>query len=432
MYDNKRDSDNYLNMRRNIRQQNDMEMDNGGNTGDSRKDSAGKEKNQSETERKTESVDTTKSEVSKTESQGISQNQGGETEVKKNAVNTGNYTKEDSIIQSDKDVLSVDLLDAVGKVVKSYKPEKTDGYVIQIGEEINPGVFSLRLNYADNTSTISKVIKLPGVNLDLKLVVKPAGTGGSLLKLFQDNKEDYKSIPHADIKSTNEFKDYKDAAFEWKFDDDKALLACFLLMSYYKKGIYGFEPVHDAAKDVLGTGSEKNAPEDVPDFWKTNDTYTDGATSIKDIHFWVRVPKGGNVEDYVVVQWLKGYAKNAAGAYFHHRNYGVLTPVNYADFVIDSLDTDPIYKGSAPSIGRWCGSKTGNDAFFVRDSPIQSPSASAGNEAKLEFKTQLFLLKDVPEITAGNLGGAEAKALKTLTWSYITKVNADGTFKHDF
>lgn len=161
----------------------------------------------------------------------------------------------------------------------------------------------------------------------------------------------------------------------------------------------------------------------------SGDSYTDtAAESHKVITFKVTVPKGLKREDYALVNWNKGFYKNADGTYKKAKDYGNLREVNFATWQVDSVDKDPVYWSTAGS--RWNYSKSGNRTFTATDDPGPARSSDPGAHYKLDFKLQVYRLSDIPKTTTGTLGGAESKAIATVFWKYHVKVSAAGTFTH--
>ena len=161
----------------------------------------------------------------------------------------------------------------------------------------------------------------------------------------------------------------------------------------------------------------------------SNNSYNDTATqSIKRIQFNVFVPRGLRKEDYCVVNWVKGYAKDGSGSFFRAQLYGADTDINFASYQVDSLDPDPIYwsRGGV----RWRYTNVSQRRFSATDSPVEARRAWTGSDFNLNFKLQVYKVQDVPLTTSGNLGGAESKAISTAFWEYKTKVDAAGNFTH--
>ena len=163
----------------------------------------------------------------------------------------------------------------------------------------------------------------------------------------------------------------------------------------------------------------------------SGNSYMDTATeSHKRITFQVDVPQGLNREDYALVNWVKGYAKTGTGNFFVAELYGSDVDVNFANYQVDSLDTDPIYWSDADAGVRWNYRKEGSRRFTATDDPGGARSTQLGADFNLNFKLQVYRVADLPEATTGNLGGAESKAIATVFWEYKTKVSATGEFSH--
>lgn len=161
----------------------------------------------------------------------------------------------------------------------------------------------------------------------------------------------------------------------------------------------------------------------------SGDSYTDTATeSHKVITFKVTVPKGLKREDYALVNWNKGFYKNADGTYKKAKDYGTVREVNFSTWQVDSVDKDPIYWSEAGK--RWDYIKVGKRSFKATDDPGPAKSSDPGAHYKLDFKLQVYRVSDLPATTTGGLGGAESKAIATVFWKYHVKVTAAGKFTH--
>jgi len=158
-------------------------------------------------------------------------------------------------------------------------------------------------------------------------------------------------------------------------------------------------------------------------------SYTDSAAkSEKNITFSAFVPKGLNRDKYAFVNWVKGYMKKGDGTFFQAKMYGINGNANWADYQVDSVDTDPIYWSTAGSRRNY--NNVGSRRFTATDSPGPALNTEHGAEYKLNFKLQIYRVSDLPAATAGNLGGKESKAIATVYWGYEVKVSAGGGFTH--
>lgn len=164
-------------------------------------------------------------------------------------------------------------------------------------------------------------------------------------------------------------------------------------------------------------------------FTTSGDTYTDTADkSRKHIKFDVKVPKGLNRDDYVLVNWLKGHMKKDATHYFQVEIYGVWGDANWPAFQVDSVDTDPIYWSDAANRRNYTAE--GTDGFSATDDPGPALNTETGAEYDMHFKMEVYRLSDVPATTTGTLGGAESKVIATHYWDYKVNVDAAGAFTH--
>jgi hypothetical protein len=159
----------------------------------------------------------------------------------------------------------------------------------------------------------------------------------------------------------------------------------------------------------------------------TEGSYVDTATeSKKDVKFEVTW-SGGSKEDYVIVNWVKGYAKNPKGKPFRASLYGSLADTNFPSWKIDSVDADPVYWSD--KTGRWNYNTAGANKFWATDSPgPMRTSMGKGTEAKLDFKTGVYKAADVPTTTTGTISATPLHSLQP--WSYHVLVEGGGRFKH--
>ena len=176
-----------------------------------------------------------------------------------------------------------------------------------------------------------------------------------------------------------------------------------------------------------GSGGGSSAPARSASLALTNDTYDDtGGESHKNIKYnatW----SGGAKEDYIIVQWLKGYSKNADGTPRTVTMYGSVVNFDFADWQIDSVDADPAYWSN--SSGRWNYDVDGPNKFSATDDPGPvKASQGVGREAKVEFKTAVYKASDVPTTTKGTIAATPLSAFQP--WSYHVKVAAGGKFTH--
>lgn len=159
----------------------------------------------------------------------------------------------------------------------------------------------------------------------------------------------------------------------------------------------------------------------------TGDTYTDtAAESHKNIKYnatW----SGGAKEDFVIVQWLKGYSKNADGTPRKVQMYDADVDFDFADWQIDSVDKDPAYWSDAGV--RWNYTVDGPNKFSATDDPGPVKAAQGtGREAKVDFKTAAYKSADVPATTKGTIAATPLSSFQP--WSYHVRVEADGSYKH--
>lgn len=155
--------------------------------------------------------------------------------------------------------------------------------------------------------------------------------------------------------------------------------------------------------------------------------YADNATeSTKNVKYNVTWA-GGAKEDYLIVQWVKGYIKDPKGKPIKTTQYGKETKVDFADWRIDSVDEDPAYWSDAS--GRWNYTVEGPNKFSATDAPGPvKTSWGVGAEAKVDFKTAVYKTADVPTTTTGTIVATPLSSFKP--WAFHVVVQADGKFKH--
>lgn len=199
-------------------------------------------------------------------------------------------------------------------------------------------------------------------------------------------------------------------------------------------------PSHDRKKDDIfinlqggkpASGAKtpsKSAPAAGVTFGLTGDgAYADTATeSTKNISFNVTW-SGGAKEDYVIVNWVKGNVKTADGNFAKAQLYDKTADVNFADYVVDSMDKDPAYWSLAGT--RWRYEVDAPDKFHATDAPGPiKTSFGVGTKAELDFKTGVYKSADVPTTTTGTISATPLAPLKS--WSFHVEVVTGPKFKH--
>lgn len=159
----------------------------------------------------------------------------------------------------------------------------------------------------------------------------------------------------------------------------------------------------------------------------TGNKYTDTATeSRKNIKYNVTW-SGGAKEDFVLVQFLKGYLKKPDGTAYKVKMYGSSVDFNFADWQVDSLDEDPVYASTGGT--RWNYSVDAADKFSSTDSPgPMYDSDGKGAEAKLDFKIGVYKSADVQKKTSGTISATPITSMEP--WSYNVNVLGGGKFSH--
>jgi hypothetical protein len=159
-----------------------------------------------------------------------------------------------------------------------------------------------------------------------------------------------------------------------------------------------------------------------------NGSYTDTATSsTKPVKFNVTW-SGGAKEDYIIVNWIKGFMKNSSGTPYKVTMFGASVDYDFADWRVDSLDKDPAYWSSGGV--RWNYTVDAASKFSATDGPgPMNDSDGKGAEAKVDFKTAVYKSADVGTNVAGPT--IAATPLSSFdTWNYHVEVLGGGKFKH--
>jgi hypothetical protein len=156
-------------------------------------------------------------------------------------------------------------------------------------------------------------------------------------------------------------------------------------------------------------------------------SYVDTATeSRKNVKFNVTW-SGGNKEDYIIVNWLKGSMLKSSGTPYKVQMYGSSVDFNFSDWQVDSMDADPAYWSSGGT--RWRYTVDAADKFHATDSPgPMYTSDGVGAKANVDFKTAVYKSSDVPTTTSGTISATPLSSFQT--WSYHVEVLGGGKFKH--
>jgi hypothetical protein len=154
-------------------------------------------------------------------------------------------------------------------------------------------------------------------------------------------------------------------------------------------------------------------------FTKSDDSYTGGDDCGKTVKFTVAMKADSDETKCVLVNWVKGFAKEADGTFHVADVFGKEVPTNFPTEQIDSVDTDPVYGSKAGT--RWRYNKTGS-SFWTSDSP--GPSAwNDGAESKWNFRMCLYCIDDVSE-TSDVMGSGVSNPLQCIEWEYHSKFDA--------
>lgn len=153
-------------------------------------------------------------------------------------------------------------------------------------------------------------------------------------------------------------------------------------------------------------------------------TYADGTESHEKVGYEATVPVG-QPKDYCLVQWTKGFAKKGDGTFFKTTDYGNTRDWNYSDWVIDSLDKDPIYWSNATA--RWNYSLSGKK-FTATDDPGPALTSEKGATYAARFKMAIYETAKVPKTTTGSIAAKPVTGFKF--WDYSVQVDDKGKFTH--
>ncbi len=160
-----------------------------------------------------------------------------------------------------------------------------------------------------------------------------------------------------------------------------------------------------------------------------NNNYTDTATtSIKNIRFNVFIPRGLNMRDYALVNFLRGEMLIVPGPVHPNvRMYGALVPFNFPAEQVDSVDADPIYWSTAGS--RWNYNIAGRN-FSATDAPgpRSGNTFNPGESANVNFRIAVFRVRDLPVVTAGNVGAT--RPLVSRRWRFSVVRDVAGNITH--
>ena len=155
--------------------------------------------------------------------------------------------------------------------------------------------------------------------------------------------------------------------------------------------------------------------------------YVDSATASRKTVTFNATWSGGAKEDYILVQWFKGYMKQRDGTPFKAKLYGKSVDVNATSFQIDSPDADPAYFSKGGT--RWRYNVGSGNSFSAYDAPGPMYDADgAGAKAQLDFKIAVYKSADVPATTTGTIAAAPISSWQS--WSYNVNVLGGGKFSH--
>jgi hypothetical protein len=154
--------------------------------------------------------------------------------------------------------------------------------------------------------------------------------------------------------------------------------------------------------------------------------YNDNGESHKKIKFKFKVKAGSDPKKCILVQWCKGSFKQGNGKPFTATHQDKNTPIDFSDWTIDTVDTDPAYWSKDGS--RWNYDSEGDDTYSATDDPGPATSSEHGAVYAMKFKMCIYCIDEVPEKKVN--GTITAKAIKCIEWQYSVKVANDGAFTH--
>lgn len=226
----------------------------------------------------------------------------------------------------------------------------------------------------------------------------------------------------------------------------KMLLPVFLTTSLASAGVVKKKP---RVQIFTNTSCSKNTSCSLQEFkLQTVDyrvDFTQGGTSFgTDAHISYKTRKVSDLEDYAVVQFIRGCkfssmrtADNKINKFIMARDYfGKMSAFKHPQWSIDSIDTDPMYNNGPEkkrhAYYRW--KKGADQVYYFQEKPstpelyttdlpgtasMTNPDDIATN-ISLQFKVCLYRTEDVP-LQAGPQQIDFARPLKCFDWasSYI-------------
>jgi hypothetical protein len=155
-------------------------------------------------------------------------------------------------------------------------------------------------------------------------------------------------------------------------------------------------------------------------FEKTNDNYTGDQECNKTVKFTVVMDPGEDEKKCVMVNWVKGFAKEGDGSFHTAEIFGNVVELNLPTMQIDSKDTDPVY--GSKDRERWRYNSTGAGSFWTTDTP--GPNMwNDGSESNFDFKMCLYCIDDV-SLTSDVAGSGVSNPLKCIEWEYKAKYDS--------
>jgi Domain of unknown function (DUF4157) len=155
-------------------------------------------------------------------------------------------------------------------------------------------------------------------------------------------------------------------------------------------------------------------------FEKSDDNYKEDQDCMKRVKFTVGMKPGGDEKKCVMVNWVKGFAKEADGTYHQAEIFGNLVELNLQTMQVDSVDTDPVY-GSKDG-ERWRYNSSGGGSFWTTDTP--GPTVwNDGSESNFNFKMCLYCIDNV-SATSDVAGSGVSNPLKCIEWDYKAKYDS--------
>jgi len=132
---------------------------------------------------------------------------------------------------------------------------------------------------------------------------------------------------------------------------------------------------------------------------------------------------------FCFVQRVKGYALNSTDGQtnFYYKSWqydNQHNDINFAEFVIDSRNNNPIYWGGYANVTN-LNSSLMEGYYSVYDIPMSGVRRN-GDDIRLDFETGLYCAKSVPT-TGASSNPDLGQPFETMTWSHVLSVTTNAT-----